>query len=99
MSEDLAYGIRQLDHQLHGCAHPDAVLTAVEARSSSPVRLVRNEDGQSEGLPGLYPCGEGAGYAGGIMSASVDGIVQALHLLKKGAETGFVQSCLTLMVF
>jgi uncharacterized FAD-dependent dehydrogenase len=87
MSEDLAYGIRQLDHQLHGFAHPDAVLTAVEARSSSPVRLVRNEDGQSEGLPGLYPCGEGAGYAGGIMSASVDGIVQALHLLKKGAET------------
>ena len=86
MCDDLAYGIRQLDRQLHGFAHPDAVLTAVEARSSSPVRLIRSEDGQAEDLPGLYPCGEGAGYAGGIMSAAVDGIVQALRLLTKGMK-------------
>lgn len=83
MCEDIAFGIRQMDHQLHGFAHPDALLTAVEARSSSPVRIVRKEDGQAEELDGLYPCGEGAGYAGGIMSASVDGILQALHLLKQ----------------
>lgn len=52
---------------------PDAVLTGVETRSSSPVRIIRNE-GFSSYIKGLYPCGEGAGYAGGIMSAAVDGI-------------------------
>ena len=52
----------------------DAVLTAPETRSSSPVRVLRGEDMQSPGLIGLYPCGEGAGYAGGIVSAAVDGI-------------------------
>ena len=86
LCDDLSYGIKQLDKQLHGFAHPDAILTAVEARSSSPVRLVRNEDGQSVDLSGLYPCGEGAGYAGGIMSASVDGIMQSLRLLQRGAS-------------
>ena len=86
LCDDLSYGIKQLDKQLHGFAHPDAILTAVEARSSSPVRLVRNEDGQSVDLSGLYPCGEGAGYAGGIMSASVDGIMQSLRLLQRGTS-------------
>ena len=52
---------------------PDALLTAPETRSSSPVRIVRGEDCQSE-LRGLYPCGEGAGYAGGILSAAADGM-------------------------
>ena len=51
-----------------------AVLTGPETRSSSPVRIVRGEDYQSLTLQGLYPCGEGAGYAGGITSAAVDGI-------------------------
>ena len=50
------------------------MLTAPETRSSSPVRVLRGEDMQSPGLIGLYPCGEGAGYAGGIVSAAVDGI-------------------------
>ncbi|MDE6840896.1 MAG: hypothetical protein K2P49_08635, partial [Oscillospiraceae bacterium] len=62
------------DRKLHGFAHPDAVLTGVETRSSSPVRLLRDGSLQSPALPGLYSCGEGAGYAGGITSAAVDGI-------------------------
>ena len=60
--------------KLKGFDHPAALLTGVETRSSSPVRILRGEDLQSVGLPGLYPCGEGAGYAGGITSAAVDGI-------------------------
>lgn len=59
--------------QLRGFDRPDAVLTGVESRSSSPVRLMRNERGESS-VAGLYPCGEGAGYAGGILSAAVDGL-------------------------
>ncbi len=62
------------DRKLRGFAHPDGVLTGVETRSSSPVRIFRDESYQSPALPGLYPCGEGAGYAGGITSAAVDGI-------------------------
>ena len=63
-----------LGRKLRGFDHPDAVLTAPETRSSSPVRIPRGEDLQSVDLPGLYPCGEGAGYAGGITSAAVDGV-------------------------
>ena len=70
------------DRKLHGFAHPDAVLTGVETRSSSPVRLLRDEAFQSPALPGLYPCGEGAGYAGGITSAAVDGIKAAETILR-----------------
>ena len=62
-----------MDRKLRGFAAPDAVLTGVETRSSSPVRILRDEHYQSA-LRGLYPCGEGAGYAGGIVSAAVDGI-------------------------
>ena len=69
----LAEAIPEMDRKVRGFAHPDAVLTAVETRSSSPVRIER-EDGQSVSLKGLFPAGEGAGYAGGIMSAAVDGI-------------------------
>ena len=61
------------DRKIRGFALPDAVLTGVETRSSSPVRILRDESGQSD-LRGIYPCGEGAGYAGGILSAAVDGI-------------------------
>ena len=61
------------DRKLHGFAAPEAVLTGVETRSSSPVRILRDDTFQSP-VRGLYPCGEGAGYAGGIMSAAVDGI-------------------------
>ncbi len=54
-----------MDKKLHGLAHPDAVLTGVETRSSSPVRITRDETGQSINTPGIWPVGEGAGYAGG----------------------------------
>ena len=73
------------DKKLRGYAMPDAVLTGVETRSSSPVRIVRGETGQSN-LRGVYPCGEGAGYAGGILSAAVDGIRQAENWLSQHME-------------
>ena len=72
----LKNALPQLDRSLAGFAHPDAVLTAPETRSSSPVRILRDENRQSA-IKGLYPSGEGAGYAGGIMSAAVDGILCA----------------------
>ena len=62
------------DRQLRGFAMPDAVLTGVETRTSSPLRITRGDDCQSVNVKGLYPAGEGAGYAGGILSAGVDGI-------------------------
>ena len=76
----LEQALPELDKKLHGFADPDAVMTAPETRSSSPVRIVRGENRQSA-LAGLYPCGEGAGYAGGIMSAAVDGILTAEAIL------------------
>lgn len=84
--DTLAQALPVLDQKLRGYAAPDAVLTAVESRSSSPVRIPRDESGQSA-LRGLYPCGEGAGYAGGILSAAEDGmrcaekIIQTLQQL------------------
>lgn len=77
----LAEALPELDKRLPGFAAPDAVLTAVESRSSSPVRILRGMDGQSA-LRGLYPCGEGAGYAGGIMSAAADGMRAAEMVLR-----------------
>ncbi|WP_297720278.1 NAD(P)/FAD-dependent oxidoreductase [Intestinimonas sp.] len=71
--EGLREALPLLDRKVRGFACPDAVLTGVETRSSSPVRILRGADGMSA-LRGLYPCGEGAGYAGGIMSAAADGI-------------------------
>ena len=72
-----------LDRKLKGFADPDAVLTGVETRSSSPVRIERDGNCVSS-LRGLYPCGEGAGYAGGIMSAAVDGIRCAEAAMEAG---------------
>ncbi len=74
VSEALTLALPELDRKLHGFASPNAVLTAPETRSSSPVRILRGPDRQSVTCRGLYPCGEGAGYAGGIVSAAVDGI-------------------------
>ena len=68
-------GVRGMGMKIKGFDDPDAVLTAVEARSSSPVRIVRDpETLQSSNVKGIFPCGEGAGYAGGIMSSCIDGI-------------------------
>ena len=69
-----------MERNLKGFSHADAVLTAPETRSSSPVRILRGEDRMS-GLAGLYPTGEGAGYAGGIMSAAIDGMMSAEFLI------------------
>lgn len=76
ITESLKEALPMLDGLLKGFADGDAVLTAPETRSSSPVRILRDERRQSA-LRGLYPCGEGAGYAGGIMSAAIDGIMTA----------------------
>lgn len=73
VTDTLAQALPQMDRKLHGFAAPDALMVGVETRSSSPVRLRRDASLQSN-LRGLYPCGEGAGYAGGIVSAAVDGI-------------------------
>ncbi len=72
-TDTMADALIQMNRQLVGFALPDAVLTAPETRSSSPVRILRDEFYQTD-VRGLYPCGEGAGYAGGIISAGVDGI-------------------------
>ena len=76
ITSTLKQAILALDGQLKGFADPYGVLTAPETRSSAPLRILRDESLQSA-LRGLYPCGEGAGYAGGIMSAAVDGILCA----------------------
>ena len=56
------------------------MLTGVEMRTSAPLRIVRNEHGEAQGFQGLFPAGEGAGYAGGIMSAAIDGIKSAIKV-------------------
>ena len=86
ISRSLKRALPLLDGNLAGFAGYDAVLTAPETRSSSPVRILRSEDRQSE-LKGFYPSGEGAGYAGGIMSAAIDGIMSAeavINSIKEG---------------
>ena len=60
--------------RLSGFSSYEGVLTGVESRTSSPVRILRGENFEAEGISGVYPCGEGAGYAGGILSAAADGM-------------------------
>ena len=79
----LRAGIPQLARKLHGFDRDDAVMTGVETRSSSPVTVVRDRHCQAVDAPGLFPCGEGAGYAGGIMSAATDGIRCAEAALRR----------------
>ena len=81
-------GLRAFDRRMHGFAMEDALLTAPETRTSSPVRLTRGGDLSSLSLPGLIPCGEGAGYAGGIMSAAVDGVRAAYRIMEEYAPFG-----------
>lgn len=85
VSEALEQALPLLGRKLRGYDHPDAVLTAVESRSSSPVRILRDPCCQSS-LKGLYPCGEGAGYAGGILSAAADGMRCAEQLCRAISE-------------
>ena len=81
ISETLALALPELGRKLRGYDDPDALLTGVETRSSSPVRLVRDERYEAN-IRGVYPCGEGAGYAGGILSAAADGMRCAEKLLE-----------------
>lgn len=74
IAEAFCEAMEAFGKKIEGFAHPEVLLTGVESRSSSPVRIVRNEEYHSQNCKGLYPCGEGAGYAGGIMSAAIDGI-------------------------
>ena len=70
----LRLGIEAFNSNIKGFSSPDAVLTGAETRTSSPVRILRNEALLALGFDNIYPCGEGAGYAGGITSAAVDGL-------------------------
>lgn len=79
-------GILAFGRRLKGFDMADAVITAVESRTSAPVRIVRNENGEAPGLSGFYPAGEGAGYAGGIVSAAVDGMRTAEHVMERFAR-------------
>ena len=81
ITESLKEGILEFDKKINGFADKSSVLTAPETRSSSPVRINRNTEFESVSLKGLYPCGEGAGYAGGIVSAAVDGITVAEKII------------------
>lgn len=84
--DSMAQGIRKMGRYLAGFDDPDALLTAPETRSSSPVRILRNETRECPTVRGLFPCGEGAGYAGGITSAAVDGLRCAEEILRQSAE-------------
>ena len=88
VSETLRAAIPQMGRRLRGFDAADAVLTGVETRSSSPVRVTRGADGQSVSVAGLWPVGEGAGYAGGIMSAATDGILAAEKIVAAYATHG-----------
>jgi len=74
IADSMRQSIPLMNNRLRGFSYPDAILTAVESRSSSPVRILRSDTLESVTVAGLYPCGEGSGYAGGIISAAVDGI-------------------------
>jgi len=84
-AEGIRAGLIRFGQQLKGFDMPDAVLTAVESRTSAPLRILRGADMQSLSHPGLYPVGEGAGYAGGIVSAAVDGLKAAESVIKSYA--------------
>ena len=83
LAETLRAGLRAFGRRLPGYTAPEAVLTGLETRTSSPVRLARGEAGESADVPGVWPCGEGAGYAGGIMSAAVDGLRAAASVARR----------------
>ena len=86
--ESIRLAIPEFASRLRGFDAPDAVLTAPETRSSSPVRILRGESMQSISVKGLYPCGEGAGYAGGITSSAVDGLKVAEKIIENCSVSG-----------
>lgn len=82
MSTSLKEALVSFDGRINGFAHPDAIMTGMETRSSAPLRIIRDENFQCPVCKGLFPCGEGAGYAGGIISAAVDGIKCAEAIIR-----------------
>lgn len=86
VADALRRGIKEFDDWMPGFACPDALLTGAETRSSSPVRITRGDSMEAAGIRGLYPCGEGAGYAGGIISAAVDGVKCAERILSSATD-------------
>lgn len=88
VAETLEKAIIDMGRKLRGFDLPGALLTGVETRTSAPVRILREKDFQAEGIAGLYPAGEGAGYAGGIMSAAVDGIRVAEAVIRQFGRIG-----------
>ncbi|PKN98406.1 MAG: hypothetical protein CVU43_16220 [Chloroflexi bacterium HGW-Chloroflexi-5] len=82
VADALRKGIRQFDKKMPGFISEEAHLIGVETRTSSPLRICRGSDGQSESVRGLYPCGEGAGYAGGIISSALDGMKVAQSVIR-----------------
>ena len=86
ITDTICNGIPEIARKISNFAHPDSLLTGFETRSSSPIRILRDANYQSLSLPGVYLCGEGAGYAGGIMSSAIDGIECANRCLKTMAD-------------
>lgn len=82
VNDMLKMGIKRFAGNMRGFDARDALLTGAETRTSAPYRIIRNENGTSPHSPNLYPCGEGAGYAGGITSSALDGIVQAQNIMR-----------------
>jgi hypothetical protein len=85
-TDALKVAIPDMDKRLKGFASPDAIMTGVETRFSSPVRIVRTQDCESVSLSNLYPCGEGSGYSGGITSSAADGLKVAEKIFEKYFE-------------
>ena len=81
IADSLRQGIFEMGEWMPGFISPDAILTGAETRSASPVRITRDDKMEAVGIKGLYPCGEGAGYSGGIISAAVDGVLCAERIL------------------
>ncbi len=88
VTDIMKQSIPYFDRRLKGFGMKDALLTGVETRTSSPVKIPRNDEFECIGISGLYPCGEGAGYAGGIVSAAVDGIKIAEQIVRKYGMPG-----------
>ena len=85
VTQGLRGGMQAFGRKIRGFDSPDALFTGVETRTSAPVRIVRTQTGESTTMQGLYPAGEGAGYAGGIVSAAVDGLRAAQHIVAQYA--------------
>ena len=83
VTDSVVEGVHGFSRFIHDFDRKDAVLSGVESRTSSPVRIIRNDELVSTSVCGLYPCGEGAGYAGGITSAAMDGIKTAEFICEK----------------